>query len=1158
MNAHDISRWSAQFRQLLQDGKQVTIKSFLDDSDIPEAPELLEALARIQREFSRERFAQPDPADAVDADLPTQAMRLESTHVSVGPYKLLQKLGEGGMGTVFLAEQAQPVRRRVALKIIKPGMDSQQVIARFEAERQALALMDHPHISRVLDAGMTETGRPYFVMELVRGDPITKYCDDKRLTPRERLELFVPICQAVQHAHQKGIIHRDIKPSNVLVVEIDDRPVAKVIDFGLAKAVSQQLTDQTIVTQIGQVVGTIDYMSPEQASMNQYDVDTRTDIYSLGVMLYELLTGDTPFDKKRLHQAALDELVRIIRLEEPPRPSTRLSSHDSLPTIAANRRTEPKKLSLLVRGELDWIVMKSMEKERSRRYETANGLARDIQRYLNGEAVDACPPSATYRMRKLLHRHRAAVVTGAVVLVLCLLGTLISTSQAVRASRAEKLASDRHVALQDEQRKTQDALNAAILAKSAETAARAEADTRLYNSLISEAATRRLTQQEGWRAAAIDNIVQANQIDTVDRDLATLRGEAATCLAEFDVQRIAQLPNTGHRIWSMAYSPDGTLLAAAGYNGKLALWRRKGQEYTLDRVVEEPGSDPKKMYSADAPIPCVRFHPGGGYLAFSSWDRRVRFIALRDGVTPPPDIPSEVQPRQISFTPDENRIITSWANGQVKVFELATGHELQTFELPMTINSIEFFPIAISPDGQSLAMSGADNVIKLRKLTGEAADAETVLGKHRDGVRGLRFTSDGRYCLSASMDRTAKVWNVLATSDPITLLGHTSRVNSCEISPDGQWIATTSDDESTRVWNARTGESLMTMHLEGGSCQAMAFSPDGQHLAVFANAVHIFKLPDTRLRRSLVGHSYAVRGLGFPSGPDTLVSCSSDKRIIVWNCETGKIRRSFAGHSGKSLMDLKCSPDGKWLVAVNRSFFNFKSDDHAVRVFGLPSGKVQHTLEGHTGDIAALDFDPTSRRLVTCDGAGLVLQWDLGVGKETQRWSSPVESLVDIHYVGDGKRLLIVTTGKCVLCESTTGEQVQSYSGAAEIMSSTILPDRSRLIAGNRDGNVLEIRLPDLEEQTLIPQAQSGGVAALGISANGQLLATCGDDNSVTLWQTNGRKRLLTLPPMNGRITRLIFDATNTYLAIGGIDEHVTLWNLSLLNSALQESKLEW
>ncbi len=377
----------------------------------------------------------PAPGLPVTVDQPTT---VEKVGTVIGPYKLLQILGEGGFGVVFLAEQTEPVRRKVALKIIKPGMDSKQVVARFEAERQALALMDHPNISRVMDGGTTDSGRPFFVMELVKGVPITEFCDANRLTPRDRLGLFVDVCAAVQHAHQKGIIHRDIKPSNVLVAMYDDKPVVKVIDFGVAKAVEQKLTEQTLFTRVGQVVGTLEYMSPEQASLNSLDVDTRSDVYALGVLLYELLTGSTPLDKEKLRAAGFAEMLRLVREEEPPRPSVRLSgSGYGLPLLAAYRKTESQKLPKLVRGELDWIAMKALEKDRSRRYGTATALAADVQRYLDDEQVEACPPSLVYRASKLARKNRAALTLAGTAAALLLLGVVASAWQALRATRAE-------------------------------------------------------------------------------------------------------------------------------------------------------------------------------------------------------------------------------------------------------------------------------------------------------------------------------------------------------------------------------------------------------------------------------------------------------------------------------------------------------------------------------------------------------------------------------------------------------------------------------------------------------------------------------------------------------------------------------------------------
>ena len=345
----------------------------------------------------------------------------EAGTVVSGRFKLLEVIGEGGMGTVYIAEQTSPVQRKVALKVIKAGMDSNQIIARFEAERQALAIMDHVNIARVFDGGATEAGRPYFVMELVHGVPITKYCDDNHLTPRERLELFVPVCNAIQHAHQKGIIHRDIKPSNVLVTLYDGKPVPKVIDFGVAKATDQKLTERTLFTQYGTMVGTLEYMSPEQAEMSALGVDTRSDIYSLGVLLYELLTGSTPLNRKRVREAAYAEILRLIKEEEPPKPSTRLSdSGEALASISAQRHMEPAKLTNLVRGELDWIVMKTLEKDCNRRYETAKDFAADVQRYLSDEPVQACPPSAGYRLGKFVRRNKAALMMVATVVLAAL------------------------------------------------------------------------------------------------------------------------------------------------------------------------------------------------------------------------------------------------------------------------------------------------------------------------------------------------------------------------------------------------------------------------------------------------------------------------------------------------------------------------------------------------------------------------------------------------------------------------------------------------------------------------------------------------------------------------------------------------------------------
>jgi tetratricopeptide (TPR) repeat protein len=454
----------------------------------------------------------------------------EVAGAQIGPYKLIEQIGEGGMGTVWMAQQTAPVKRLVALKLIKAGMDSKQIIARFEAERQALALMEHPNIARVLDAGTTSAGRPYFIMDLVKGVPITKYCDEHHLTPRQRLELFLPVCQAVQHAHTKGVIHRDLKPSNVLVALYDGKPVPKVIDFGVAKAAGQALTEKTLVTGFGALVGTPEYMSPEQAEVNQLDVDTRSDVYALGVLLYELLAGSPPFTRKESGNGGMLEMLRVIREQEPPKPSTKLSTAEGLPTLAANRGTLPAQLTRLVRGELDWIVMRCLEKDRNRRYETANGFALDVQRYLADEPVLACPPSAGYRLRKFARRNKGGLAAAALVLFfLMLLGSGVGWAVRDRAAREAEAARQQAA----RQRETERAATAAL----------AQAD-----ALLAEG-DKQIDQPERWQAtvrlaeAALERAEDLAATGEATEDLAerVRRVRAAVVAAQTDSRLLVEL-----------------------------------------------------------------------------------------------------------------------------------------------------------------------------------------------------------------------------------------------------------------------------------------------------------------------------------------------------------------------------------------------------------------------------------------------------------------------------------------------------------------------------------------------------------------------------------------------------------------------------------------
>jgi serine/threonine protein kinase/WD40 repeat protein len=437
MNEHDVFNAAVKLLPIQR-------SSFLDAACAgqPQLRDEVESLLRAHDESGG--ILRDDPDRAIPPTVISPSPFIPAMLIA-GRYKLLEQIGEGGMGTVWVAEQIQPIRRKVALKLIKEGMDSKSVLARFEAERQALALMDHPNIAKILDAGMTEQGRPFFVMEYVKGVPLTEYSDQARLTIGERLELFLPVCHAVQHAHQKGIIHRDLKPSNILICLYDGKPVAKVIDFGLAKAMRQSLTEQTLYTAHGVMLGTPLYMSPEQAEFNNLDIDTRADVYSLGVILYELLTGSTPLEKKRIQEAALQEMLRLIKEEEPLRPSTRLTSSGTLPTIAAQRKVEPIKLGRMMSGELDWIVMKALEKDRSRRYGSPSDFAADVSRYLNNDVVQARPPSALYRFSKLANQHRTAAITVSAFLLLLTIATIISTREAMHAREAELYSREREV-----------------------------------------------------------------------------------------------------------------------------------------------------------------------------------------------------------------------------------------------------------------------------------------------------------------------------------------------------------------------------------------------------------------------------------------------------------------------------------------------------------------------------------------------------------------------------------------------------------------------------------------------------------------------------------------------------------------------------------------
>jgi hypothetical protein len=537
-------------------------------------------------------------------------------------------------------------------------------------------MMDHQNIARVLDAGTTESGRPYFVMELVHGVPITQFCDDNKLTPRERLALFVPVCHAIQHAHQKGVIHRDVKPSNVLVTMYDDKSVPKVIDFGVAKAIEQRLTEKTMFTQYGALVGTFEYMSPEQAEMNAFGVDTRSDIYSLGVLLYELLTGTTPLQRDRLRQAALDEMVRLIREEEAPRPSLRISSSHDLPKIAAARKTEPDRLSKLVRGEIDWIVMKCLEKDRSRRYETANGVARDLEHYLADEPVEACPPSSSYRLRKLVRKHKKALATAAAFAALLVAGVVMTTVLAVWANR-QRIAAE--------------------LAKQEAGEAKVEADKQRDEARLTAYASGMGLAQRAWEE---NDVGRASELlEEVPKEAAgrQLRGFEWFYLSRLCHRDELTLKGHADLVQGVAFSPDGQRLASGSNDKTVKIWD------------SATGKELFALKGHAGIVSSVAFSPDGQRLASGSFDQTVKIwdtasgkelFALKGHTGPV---------YSVAFSPDGQRLASGTRDQSVKISDSATGKEL--FALKGHAGAVQ--SVAFSPDGHRLASGSVDQTVRI-------------------------------------------------------------------------------------------------------------------------------------------------------------------------------------------------------------------------------------------------------------------------------------------------------------------------------------------------------------------------------------------------------------------------------------------------------------
>jgi serine/threonine protein kinase/tRNA (Thr-GGU) A37 N-methylase len=674
--------------------------------------------------------------------------------VIAGRYTLREVLGEGGMGTVYLAEQTRPVKRQVALKLIRLGMDSRAVLARFDAERQALALMDHPNIARVYDGGTTEAAQPFFVMELVQGEPITEYCDRLRLPVRARLELFVAVCQAVQHAHQKGVIQRDLKPGNILVAEVEGRPTPKVIDFGVAKAVEFKLTDQSLADS-GAIVGTPTYMSPEQADPSSMDIDTRTDIYALGVILYELLAGSPPIDSKQFRRGAFLEMLRMVRELDPPRPSTKVSTSDSLPSIAAVRGTEPEQLKRALRGDLDWIVMKALEKDRTRRYETANGFGADILRHLANEPVLAAPPSRAYWVRKLVRRHRGAAIAASLV-VLALVGGISGTTWGL--FREAQRVVERDAALAE--------------VRDAERSARDRADDLKYQLGVSDFLL---------ASSAYDNrdvVLAAERLGNVPPDQRDWEWHYLQRLARGGL--FSLYGHTGE-VASVAFSPDGSRVVTGNQDRTAKVW---------DARSGTPLPDLKGHTQA---VMSAAFSPDGSRVVTGNQDRTAKVWDARSG-TPLLDLRGRTGlVNSAAFSPDGSRIVTASYDWTAKVWDARSGTPL----LDLKGHTSGVRSVAFSQDASRIVTGCYDGTAKVwdARLGTPLLD----LKGHTSPVLSVAFSPDGSRIVTGSWDLTAKVWDARSGTPLLDLKGHTSGVRSVAFSQDASRIVTGSWDGPAKV-----------------------------------------------------------------------------------------------------------------------------------------------------------------------------------------------------------------------------------------------------------------------------------------------------------------------------------------------------------------------
>jgi|GEM_PF-160674 len=964
-----------------------------------------EKLRRIERLISAYEAAggfiptkQDDPAFLATS------LVSEGPGTRIGRYKLLQQIGEGGMGVVYMAEQEEPIRRRVALKIIKVGMDTRQVIARFEAERQALALMDHPNIARVLDGGATAGGRPYFVMELIQGVPITEFCNKAQLSVRQRLDLFVQVCQATQSAHQKGIIHRDIKPSNVLVTLHDGVPVPKIIDFGIAKATNQRLTERTLFTNFGSMIGTPAYMSPEQAELSGLDVDTRTDVYALGVLLYALLTGTTPFTERRLRSLAYGEMQRVICEEEPERPSSRLSTLDDEGTTTLTRSCNESvaTLSRHIQGDLDWIVMKCLEKDRQRRYETANALAMDVTRHLTNEPVTACPPNRLYKLRKALRRNRVAFSAAASVAAALLLGITTSVWQAAKAKHAQESEAEANARLRRQVFETE-------RARLSEREHRLRSEATLHHVHVQKAEQ---FFNESESLAGLDSLARVLRLDPSNR-LASTRFVSALLNRPFPRRQTKPMRHE-HPINEADFSPDGLRVVTASSDGTARVW---------DAVTGDPITPPLK---------------------YDAWVLFARFL------------------------PDGQRVLTRSKDGAYRVWDARTGEPLtQSFQDATSdrIGTTDHRFHGFSPDGQRLLTRSGKSAIIWDTATGKP---RTDPLRHAGWVIAAGFSRDGMRVVTGSTDKTARIWNALTGAAMTGPLQHSAEVRSVEFSEDGSRVLTVAAADSThhkvRCWDAEHGNPMTEELSVDKEVASARFSQDGKRIVVVFSdqTIRCWDAYSSKVSEEQPTVEDLKVGWIYSSDKQSVVTNSADGTLRVVNANThqvlaelpAELHRYGGRRFGGPQLVTKLAPD------FRRAIIGL--DSNTMEVWDLSVATPLSEPLRHDTAVVHAAFSVDGRRILTKTKNGSVMVWDADRSQPLTEYLGRQAGVRSTGLSRDGQRYVtLLDDGTARVWDALSGRALTKPLGK-HLTGAFLNRDGTRILTTERDGHSFSARMWDV------------------------------------------------------------------------------------------------